>query len=181
MLNQFGLYVLIDNIYGCMYGCIYKLCKKLNFITIYIAYILKRTRVNMFAICNFSNLQKTLQGLGKSVVNVTVADNGVCYISLTDKLTPEAQRFIGTRVLILVELSTVQYDKLRGNTPMNLRKAIESGLIKRESDTPDIIWNMLCREACIINEQWYKTANLFAQYIAGCILSAGMKITGAKI
>ncbi len=60
MLNQYGLYILLDNRYGCVHGCmavnmvvyivmcvvlnmaVYKLCKKLNFITIYNAYILKR-------------------------------------------------------------------------------------------------------------------------------------------
>lgn len=58
MLNQYGLYILLDNRYGCVCGCmavnmviyivvyvvvnmaVYKLCKKLNFITIYNAYIL---------------------------------------------------------------------------------------------------------------------------------------------
>jgi hypothetical protein len=131
--------------------------------------------------CSHYNALEYLKGLGDSVVRVLVADNNVFYILLTDVLTPEALRFISTHGLIRIELTTTQYTILEGNTPMNLRNAIQSDLIRRESDTPDIIWNMLCREARIINEQWCKTANLFAQHIAGCAIFALMKITGAQI
>jgi hypothetical protein len=133
-----------------------------------------------FISCSLDNALKCLIGLGKSVAQVLVTDNNVFYILLTDMITPEALRFIHARGLQMVVLSFQQYDHLMGNTPMNLRKAIQSGLIRRESDTPDNIWNMLCRRAGIINEPWSKTANLFAQHIAGCVLSAGIKLTSAQ-
>jgi hypothetical protein len=131
--------------------------------------------------CGLHDLLRFLQGMGKSVVEVLVDDNGVCYILLTDVLTPEAQRFINTRGLIRLEISTVQYDTLRGNTSMNLRNAIQNGNMQRGYDTPDDIWNMLCRRAGIINEPLIVTLSLFARHIAGYVLSAGMKLTCAQL
>ncbi len=130
--------------------------------------------------CGLPDLLKTLKGLGESVVEVLVADNGMCYILLTDVLTPEAQRFINTQGLIRLEISTVQYYALMGNTSMNLRNAIQGG-VKRESDTPDKIWKMLCRKAGIVEESLTVTLSLFAQHIAGYLLFAGMKIAGAQL
>lgn len=132
-------------------------------------------------ICDLSNLLKTLKGLGKSVVEVLVDDNGVCYILLTNVLTPEAQRFINTQGLIRLKISTVQYHKIMGNSSMNMRDAIQSGVVKREADTPDNIWNMLCRKACIVEEPLTKTLSLLAQYTAACVLYVSMKITGAQL
>lgn len=131
-------------------------------------------------ICDLSNLLRNLRGLGESVVEVLVDDNGVCYILLTDKLTPEAQRFINTQGLIRRKISTVQYDRLLGNTPMNLRNAIQSRNLQRESDTPNNIWKMLCKMARIVEEPLKVTLGLLAQYTAACALYAGMKSVGAN-
>ena len=147
---------------------------------LYCLYIKKEYNMNVVN-CGLHDLLRFLQGMGKSVVDVLVDDNGVCYILLTEVLTPEAQRFINTRGLIRLEISTVQYDTLRGNTSMNMHNAIQNGNIQRGYDTPDDIWNMLCRKAGIINEPLIVTLSLLAQHIAGYLLFAGMKITGARL
>jgi hypothetical protein len=181
MLNQFGLYILLDNIYGC----IYKLCKKLNFITIYIAYILKRT-VQMFLLCSLDNAMVHLLGLGDSVVQVLAGDNGEVYIHVAETLTPNTQWFIHARGLQMVVLSPQQYDHLMGNSPMNLCAAIQNGVIRR-GDTPDNIWKMLCDKAGIVEGGWRTYAKRMAggtlHIVCGTLNIAGsvLQIAGSAM
>ncbi len=131
--------------------------------------------------CGSRDLPRTLKALKKSVHDVLVADNGVCYILLKDTLTPEARGFISNHGLIWLTISAVQYNMLLGNTPMNLRNAIQNKVVKREADTPDNIWNMLCKKAGIVEEPLTVTLSLLAQYTAAYALYVGMTITGAQL
>jgi hypothetical protein len=145
---------------------------------LYCLYIKKNTA--MFLLCCLDNALNNLQNLGESAVCVLVGDNGVVYIHVAETLTPSALRFICAHGIQMVELSFQQYDRLRGNTPMNLRNAIQSGDIKKGDDSTSDIWIMLCRMAGIEEGRWSTYAKLLA---GGTLRIAGntLHITGSVL
>jgi hypothetical protein len=102
--------------------------------------------------------------LGNDVQGWVVGDNKLCYILLPDETLQQTKNVLLQRGYVTTELSDKEHDKLMGNTPMNLRHAIQMGALQPPSDTHRHLWEQVCAKAGIVEESYAKTMFKALQY-----------------
>lgn len=117
-----------------------------------------------FVRVSLTQLLSMMAALGNDVQGILVGNDMVCYIMLPDERTSQTQQVLQQYGAVTMELSTNNCGKLMGNTPMNLRSAIQTGALQPPSDAHRHLWEQVCAKAGIVEVSYAQTAVKALQY-----------------
>ena len=132
-------------------------------------YYIKNTPMRCVCV-SFASLLSMMAALGNDVQGLVVGDDGICYILLLDEMLPQTKEVLRQYGCVTMDLSDGNCDRLVGNTPMNLRRAIQMGALRRPSDAHQDVWKQVCDRAGIVEESRAQTMVKALQYIAALAL-----------
>lgn len=170
MLNQFGLYILIDNIYGCMYGCIYTMQKIEFYNNLYCLYIKKNIVMTMnivfFSVSDeklwemvahvakynryfISPSYKITMGTGAVSVNVNENTLAVVLDTMPTAELVSLKNALFKANLFVVEVSEVELAELEKGSELRMRNYLCSEKFVLPASNQRHLVYPLCRHAGI--------------------------------
>jgi hypothetical protein len=115
-------------------------------------------------------LMSVMAALGNDVLDILAGDNGMCYIHIPDERSQQTQQVLQQYDCVTIKLSDSNHDMLVGNTPMNLRRAIQAKALPRPDEKHHHLWKQVCARAGIDEESYAQTAFLALQYLVAFAL-----------
>jgi hypothetical protein len=100
--------------------------------------------------CTSAKLFRVLAALGNHVQQVLVSDGGTYYVVLPDNITPDISRILSSHSTIAMGTTDKRVEELMGNTPMNLRSAIQTGRLSHPGREYQHLWDAVCEKARIV-------------------------------
>lgn len=116
--------------------------------------------------CTSSKFFPLLITLGNHVQKFLAGDNDMYYIILPDEITPDISAILLTHCTIASPM-TEQVKNLEGNTPINLRYAIQKGELSHPGWGYQHLWEAVCKKAGIVELT-------YAQQVANVALTAAL-------